>query len=323
MYSKQLRDIPRTTSFRIALLFLAVFGAAAAAVIAYLYWQTAGYLAREVDVALTAQMDRWGQLAPDALVQEVSRRTVRDTALRQPAAVFSASGERLAGVIDPVRQIATYDRPFDMRLKGPDGDRPIRAVARVLDSGLVLVAGQDVYAMREFDELLVHAMGGAAALIFPAGLIGALALGLTATRRLDATTCAIERIVEGRLSERLPIRGNHDDVDRLAIVVNRMLDEIERLLSEVKGVTDDVAHDLRTPLTRMLAGLEYAENYPLTRDEYAEVVAQTGAQARLLLRMFQALLHISDIENRVQPSDLVPVSLERIAADAFELFEPA
>ncbi|MBN8747198.1 MAG: HAMP domain-containing histidine kinase [Variovorax sp.] len=306
------------------MLFLVVFGAASAGVIGYLYWQTSGYMARSVDAALGVQLDRWSQLAPDALQREVRSRTQKDPNGREPAALFSGAGERLAGSIDGVHRIIRYDAPFDMRQPGGSGgERPLRAVARVLDSGQVLVVAQDIHAMREFDEVLRHAIVGAALLIFPAGLLGAMALGRAATRRLDDTTRAIERIMAGRLDERLPVHGTLDDVDRLAQVVNGMLDEIERLLHEVKGVTDDVAHDLRTPLTRMLAGLERAQARVLSSEEYAEIVDRTSEQAKLLLRLFQALLTISDIENRTDRSDFEVVALDRVVADAVELFEPA
>lgn len=324
MYSKRLRDIARTTSFRIALLFVVLFAAASTLVIGALYWQTVGYLASQVDGELQVQMDRWASLDQGALTRELTRRLQRDAALRQPSGVFSASGEHLAGAFNSVWQIKQYDVPFDTGLPGTDGNlHPVRALARVLDSGLVLVTGEDVQQANEFRALLLRAIAAAAALVFPAALIGAATLGLGATRRLDATARAAERIVSGRLSERLPTRGTVGDIDRLALVVNRMLDEIEHLMGEVKGVTDDVAHDLRTPLTRILAGIEHAERHALTREEYADLVAHTGTQVRLLLRMFRALLRISDIDNRVRPEDFAPVSLHRIAADALELFEPA
>ena len=324
MFSRHLSEVWRTTSFRIALLFLVLFGAASAGVIGYLYWQTSGYMARSVDAALTIQLDRWSQLAPDALQREVRSRTQKDPNGREPAALFSGAGDRLAGSIDGLHRIARYGVPFDMRQPAAGGgERPLRALARVLDSGQVLVIAQDVHAMREFDEVLRHAIVGAALLIFPAGLLGAVALGRGATRRLDGTTRAIERIMAGRLDERLPVHGTLDDVDRLAHVVNGMLDEIERLLHEVKGVTDDVAHDLRTPLTRVLAGLEQAQVHSLSAEQYAGVIERTSDQAKVLLRMFQALLTISDIENRVDRSDFEVVALERVVADAVDLFEPA
>ena len=107
-----------------------------------------------------------------------------------------------------------------------------------------------------FADVLINAFiwGGLVTALI--GLAGAAIIGAGAVRRIDGVTRAIQRIVSGDLSERLPTHGRTDDLDRLAIVINGMLGEIERLMQEVKGVCDNIAHDLRTPLTRLLAGLE-------------------------------------------------------------------
>jgi signal transduction histidine kinase len=101
-----------------------------------------------------------------------------------------------------------------------------------------------------------------------------------------------------------------------------MLDEIERLMSEVKGVCDDIAHDLRTPLTRLLAGLERAERRALSTEDYAQAIEQAIGEARGLLVTFRALLRISEIEDSARRTGFVPVDLSRIAEDVVEFFEP-
>ena len=108
---------------------------------------------------------------------------------------------------------------------------------------------------RHFDDILLKAFlwGGVVTCVL--GLIGAAFAGTDAVRRIDAVTLATQRIVSGALSQRLPVLGWSGDLDRLIRVINGMLDDIERLMQEVRGVCDSIAHDLRTPLTRLLAGL--------------------------------------------------------------------
>jgi signal transduction histidine kinase len=154
------------------------------------------------------------------------------------------------------------------------------------------------------------------------GLIGAGLIGISAMRRLDAVTASIEEIVAGNLSRRLPVRSKRDDVDRLVGVVNGMLDEIERLMNEVKGVCDSIAHDLRTPLTRMLGGLERAQRRARTEAEYRAAIDKTIAETSGLLRTFNALLRISEIESGVRRAGFTRVDLAAVADDVFEFYEP-
>jgi signal transduction histidine kinase len=105
--------------------------------------------------------------------------------------------------------------------------------------------------------------------------------------------------------------------------VNGMLDEIERLMREVKGVCDAIAHDLRTPLTRLIAGLERAQRRATTKEEYRAALDHTIVEAGGMLRTFNALLRISEIESGVRRESFEPVDLAAVAMDAVELYEPA
>ena len=132
----------------------------------------------------------------------------------------------------------------------------------------------------EFVDALVNSFlwGGLVTTLL--GLAGAAMTGIAAVRRIDAVTLAIQRIVNGDLSGRLPTQGGTSDFDRLIHEINFMLSEIERLMHEVKGVCDNVAHDLRTPLTRLLAGLERAHRRAGSTQEYASAVDEATAASQ-------------------------------------------
>ena len=323
MASKHLTDIVRTSHFRIAAYFLFLFGLTGALLMGYLYWQTSVYLSREVDGALQTITENWSKLTPEALLREAAERGQHDPARRDPVALLGKHGTRVTGLLELLQPIPRYDTPFDALQREPDGtSTPVRALATVMGSGQILIVGRDVRTLREFDRLLRNAIVGGAFIIIGFGLAGAIVLGRSAKRRLDAMTTSLKRIVEGDLTERLPTRNRRDDLDRIAFMVNSMLDEIERLMGEVKSVTDDIAHDLRTPLTRMLAGLERAQRRELTRYELSSLVDETVEDARLLLRMFKGLLRISEIENSARRGSFESIDLMRIGRDAVEFFEP-
>jgi len=323
MFSGRLSEIPRTTSFRVALLFLLLFGVASLALFGYVYWRTAGYLRAEVQANLTRQIHNRAGLELPELLREVQEHAAKDPEQHFPQALFDASGRRLAGTLAEQPPTAALDTPIEFSRRSlSGGERRVRGIVHRMPSGEVLVIGQDIQDLLEFDELLVSAMASGGVLILILGLAGAIIAGRTSQQRLDAVTGAIERIVKGDLSERLPVRGSSGDVDRLAVVVNRMLDEIERLMHEVKGVCDDVAHDLRTPLTRLLAGLERAQRRDCSKEEYAAAIDQAIEDAHGLLLTFRALLRISEIEDSARRTGFVAVDLTQVAADVVELFEP-
>jgi signal transduction histidine kinase len=180
-----------------------------------------------------------------------------------------------------------------------------------------------VHDLAEFEELLTNAMITGGLLILVIGLGGSIILGTVASRRVDGVTRAIQRIVEGDLSQRLPDHGGHDDVMRLIRVVNPMLDDIQHLMHEVKGVCDNIAHDLRTPLTRLLAGLERVRRRGASVDEYGAAVDQAVNELSSVLLTFSAMLRISEIEDGARRGGFVPVDLRRIAEDVADYYGPA
>ncbi|MGE8066322.1 ATP-binding protein [Pseudomonas sp. NPDC089569] len=323
MSSVRLSDIPRTSGFRVGLVFLALFGVSFSGLSGYTYWKTAIYLKQEVDANLYRQVDsRTGQ--PAALrLQEIRKHADQDHEGRVPHTLFAEDGSVLAGALQALPPGEKFDIPREFRWDKPGGGhRPIRFIKHRLEDGTLLVVAQDVYDLLEFDELLVHALVSGGIVFLLVGLVGAFWLGNSTRVRLNALSEAIKRIVEGDLSRRLPVKGSYDDIDRIATVVNGMLDELERLMSEVKGVCDDIAHDLRTPLTRLIARLERAQRRGLQAEEYAQTLDAALDDAKGLLSTFRALLRISEIEDSVRRSHFAAVDLNRIGWDAVELFEP-
>jgi signal transduction histidine kinase len=323
MLSVPLSDLHRTTSFRLGLLFLTLFAAASLIVCGFIYWQTAGYLTRTVDEWLQRELTGLATANRGDIVRILNERGQRDAEGQRPFALLAADGGLVAG--SPVQlpsPLPAIDRPFDFTLPRAGRQVPFRGMTRQITSGEILLVAQDMRVVNEIHEVVLGAMGSGGVLVLVLGLAGAVLTGVGALRQIDRVTRAIESIVRGNLSERLPVGRSAGDLDRLIHVVNGMLEDIERLMHEVKGVTDDIAHDLRTPLTRLLAGLERARRRATSVEDYAAAVDEATEDIKGILATFAALLRISEVEDGARRGAFTTVDLARVAADVAELYEP-
>ena len=317
-----LRDLPRASGFRLGLFFLTLFLAASAMLFGFIYWRTAVYLHGEVNAWLKREMAARVASGEAALREAVEERRRLDPAGRQPFVLFDVEGHWLAGNPAPFPARLRLDRPFNLILPRDGAPEPFRGIAHRLASGDIFLIAEDMRQITEFRNLLLGAMVSGAALVLVIGLGGAVAVGAGTVSRIDAVARAIERIVSGDLSERLPGGGTGGDIARLILVVNRMLEQIDRLMREVKGVTEDIAHDLRTPLTRLLASLERTRRRATTADEYTIAVDEAIAETKGVLATFSALLRIAEIEGGARRAGFTILDLNTVAADVVEFYEP-
>jgi signal transduction histidine kinase len=154
-----------------------------------------------------------------------------------------------------------------------------------------------------------------------AGLAG-IFFSVQFMRRIDAITRTCQAIIAGRFNDRIPMRGSGDELDSLSIAINNMLDRISTLLDNLRQVSSDVAHDLRTPLTHLRNRLEEARQKSVTADDYAAVVAQAIEDTDHLLVIFAALLRISQIESGSRLAAFSPLSLTELLERIYEMYRP-
>ena len=154
------------------------------------------------------------------------------------------------------------------------------------------------------------------------GLLGGTMMSRNLLRRVEQVNRTSERVMAGNLSDRVPLDGASDEFDQLAANLNRMLDQIERLMTAMREVTDNVAHDLKTPLARMRARLELALLEPADTSGQSEAIRSAIDEADRLLATFNALLSIAELESGARRERTEPVDLAEIARSAAELYEP-
>ena len=302
-----------------------MFGAASGALFGVLYWRTSGHLRSQVDEWLQREQANFLQLDRDAFLERLSARKAADPTLERPFTLFDKDGNRIAGTpLDLAPMLLDSmpaGRPFDFHVNIDARDLTFRAIVTQTAFGKLLLA-QTFTGIDQFEELLVRTFVWGGLLTLVLGLAGAAVAGTDAVRRIDAVTDTTRRIIAGDLSQRLTVYGGTGDLDRLAAVINGMLGEIEHLMKEVKGVGDNIAHDLRTPLTRLLAGLERAQRRAKSPEEYVEAVDEAIAEIRGILETFSALLRIAEVESGARRAGFSAVDLSAVAADVIELYEP-
>jgi signal transduction histidine kinase len=198
----------------------------------------------------------------------------------------------------------------------------VRAIARVLPSGDILILGHDASEVRQVARVVARALIlGLLPAVMLAILIGTW-LSRRAQRRIDEMNRRVQRVVAGELKERLPIGGYDDPVNRLAKIVNGMLDQIERLIGELASVGDDIAHDLRTPLTRVRAILERGRDSAVTLQELRTATDRAIAGLDQSLSIITALLRIAEIDHTRRNAGMGTVDLADLLLAVHELYQP-
>ena len=322
----RLIDLPRTTSFRLAFLFLILFGGASLLLFWFLYRETNGYLMNMADDWLRREQAVFAQSGEKGSFERLRAHVIADPGTERPFILFDAAGRWLAGnrLDVPPSLLAgeTLDRPVNFTLVQDDEKLRYRGMIRRLPSGNLLLVAQNTRDAVRFDDILIHALLVGGVLTGMLGLAGAVIAGADAVRRIDAVTYATQRIIAGDLSQRLPGHRGTGDLDRLILVINGMLDEIERLMEEVKSVCDSIAHDLRTPLTRLLAGLERAHRRAGSSEDYAVAIEDAIVETKAVLQTFTAMLRISEVESGARRAGFRSLDLAQVVTDAVELYEP-
>lgn len=295
----------------------------------FIYWQTAVLQRQRIDLLLLREADRLATIPADDLAAAVVAWVENDVHATRYAGLFAANGSHITGnLLAPVATLPDDGQAHRAVFVGIDRDRDgddpevVRAVAWHAPDGRLAILGYDLDEVEDVQNLIVRALG--------LGLLPALMLSLTAgvtlarraQRRIASVHQAVGRIVQGHLAERLPLRGSGDDTDRLALAVNGMLAEIERLVGEIRVVGDNIAHDLRTPLTRVRAGLERGRDEAATREDFCLCIDRAITSVDQALSVVSALLRIGEVEHGRRRSGFTRIDLAQVARDAFELYEP-
>ncbi len=317
-----------TTTARIAAGFAAALALSALLPILFIYFQVTVLLTERIDRFLERQS---AAATPDIQADLLARAgslSVDDLRRITVAARFDATGRRLAGNVAAEPDGAPPDGQAHAvvvlvrRADGPARPEDMHVVARLLPDGGIFLIGGKTWALSELRATVGYALWLWIAPILLMSLASGALLSRHATARVRAMHLATRRIMHGDLKERLRVGRSGNDMDRLAISINSMLDEIERLVEQVQSLGNDIAHGLRTPLARMKARLDNCRLAARSGEDMEDALEAIGDDLRQTLRIVAALLRLAEIDGERRRSGFGRVDLAALVADAATFYEP-
>jgi signal transduction histidine kinase len=319
----------RTTTFRLSLTYLALFSAAAIVAIVYIYWNTTVLLSRQLNQTIDAELkglaEQYRAGGLEQLVRTVAERT--QTPGNSLYLVADSEGRRLAGnlsAVTPELWNSLGPVEFVYRRPAAGGVENRLAFANVfrLPSGYRLIVGRDIEDRRELARLVRSAMLWGLGVMALFGIGGGYWVSRKLLTRIDMLAATTLTIMDGDLTSRLAVTGSGDELDRLSESLNLMLARIEQLMAGLREVSDNIAHDLKTPLNRLRNRVEAALREPYGEPVYREALERTIEEADGLIKTFNALLSIARLEAGAGGENRETLDVSALLRDVAELYEP-
>ena len=322
-------SILRTQAFRIVFIYLAIFAVSAFALVGFVYWNTALALDRETDQIVEAEVtglvEQYQRSGLPGLTDVIISRSVRG---EQGIYLLANSDRRvIAGNLDTWPQVASakdgfVEFTYERRIGAGPQFRNARGKMFTLAQGFYLLVARDVDERRALEDLFKTALLYGTGLMIVLGLAGGLVISRNFLARLDVINRTSRQIISGDLSKRVPVSPAGDEFDDLSGHLNRMLDRIERLLRGMREVSDNVAHDLRSPLNRLRNRLELAGMRQAPESETARDIDAAVQETDRLIATFNALLLIAETEAGSVRETMEDFALDEVIEGVSELYGP-
>ena len=319
----------RTTAFKLTLVYLTVFALFAASLLGYFAFNTrrliTEQITRTVDAEISGLTEQYNIGGVRRLVFVVDARARRPGSSLYLVTTFN--GEGLAGNVGSLAEgVMTkpgWTETVYRRLDDPEGTEH-QALVRVfqLPGGFRLLIGRDLEERERLFDIVSAAAQWSIAVVIVLGLAGGFFVARRVLRRVDAMTETTRTIMAGDLSGRLPVARSDDELDRLAVNLNAMLERIEALMRGFKEVSDNIAHDLKTPLTRLRNRAEEALRTGRNETDYRAALEATIEESDELIRTFNALLMIARAESGGASTHMAEFDAADIVRGVGELYDP-
>jgi signal transduction histidine kinase len=319
----------RTTAFRLTLVYLFLFALFAASLLAFFAWNTRRLITEQITITVNAETSEitaiYNRRGLRGLVSAVDGRALRPGA--NLYLVTTLAGRAIAGNVGSlapgVMGTEGWSETGYRRLEDTDNaDHRALVLVSQLDGGFRLLIGRDLEERRRLFGIVAKAAQWSILVVVVLGIGGGIFVSRRVLQRIDAMTGTTRRIMAGDLSGRLPVGRSGDELDRLAENLNAMLERIEALMAGLKEVSDNIAHDLKTPLTRLRNRAEEALAKSRCEPEYRAALERTIEESDGLIRTFNALLMIARAESGQARGNMDDFDAAEVAHGIHELYEP-
>jgi signal transduction histidine kinase len=320
-------------TFRVVAIYAALFAVSVLTLLGFIYVTTVGFIDRQINETIATEAnglyDQYREHGLNGLIQVINERIAAD---RFGDAIYLVTDPEYQTVVGNLKEWPrdmarrnryasfTADRPGQE--EGTSDTLQVRASSYVLSEGFHLLVGRNLRERQSFETLIVQSLFWSLIVTAGLALFGGLIMSRDMRRRLEAINRTAQQIIHGDLTRRMPLVGTDDEFDRLSRNLNDMLNQIDRLMHAMREVSDNVAHDLRSPLTRLKSRLELTLLGDGNPDQYRQAIEQAVTETDKILSTFNALLSIAQAEAGAGRGDMEMLSADTLCADVAELYEP-
>jgi signal transduction histidine kinase len=322
----------RTYSFRITLLYFALLGTSVLVVFGAIYWVTAAFMEEVVHTAIKSEesflLDAFNAGGIDGVAAAIKPRAGKPGQTADYYLLQDPAGKVIAGNLTAQAATAGWQElPIPPQLDPGEtntGDESDTLLARgqTLSNGWFLLIGKDTDRYTDFEDEIVDVAAWSLAGVLLVVVLGGRAISVSLLRRVNAVTETSREIMRGNFDRRIALRGSGDEFDHLSASLNEMLDRIQTLMDGLRQVSNDIAHDLRTPLARLRQGLEGARDRAQSSGDFRIAVELAIGETDQILETFGALLRIAQIESGTRRADFKTIDLSEVARSICETYAP-
>ncbi len=321
------RKVTHNSIFRMVFLYFVLFILSSFILLSFIYWSTVGYIYKQLDHHIEYDMERLQHIYNAGGQEQLIKAIEISLQQKNYESVYLLYNQKsmqiLAGNLDKIPQIKNGWHILDL---SELTDSPLqknhsaRTLVMPLPGNLIFMNGLDIESAHEQEHMIFNSMITGIAIILILGMIGGFIISISTIKKINLINETISEISEGNLSLRIPTRGTDDDYDLLAININQMLDQINKLMQGVQNISNNIAHDLRTPLSRLRGRLELIQQDCSL--ETSEGIQYALTETDNLLSTFNALLRINKLESGVQKGHFAQISIDNLLQDVIEFYEP-